>query len=171
MQLQQNHNGFEQLLRELVLRMSPKVLLNTTQVPLECPWQDQFSQSFRTISSSVNLKMSVGSEFGQRAFLDLYIDGFQWGVELIREGQGKRLEEHEGRFRRPDDGRYHGIPMQQYALLNSTSKIPTPAVLNMYDNHVYHLVYNDTYTKVTVYQKEGAITDWDLIGHQGRTEH
>ena len=79
MQLQQNHNGFEQLLRELVLRMSPKVLLNTTQVPLECRWQDQFSQSFPTISSSVNLKMSVGSEYGQRAFLDLYIDGFQWG--------------------------------------------------------------------------------------------
>jgi len=109
MQLQQNHNGFEQLLRELVLRMSPKVLLNTTQVPLECPWQDQISQSFRTISSSVNLKTSVGSEFGQRAFLDLYIDGFQWGVELIREGQGKRLEEHEGRFR--PNGRYHGILM------------------------------------------------------------
>ena len=113
--------------------------------------------------------MSVGSEFGQQAFLDLYVDGFQWGVELIREGQGKRLEEHEARF--GPNGRYHRIPMKQHALLNFTSKIPTPAILDMYDSHVYHLVYDDTYTKVTVYQKEGAIKDWNLIGHQGRTEH
>ena len=102
--LLQSRHCFEQLIKEIVLCISPKIMQETTPhrlVPLECHWQDEVSQSFRTISKQV-LKRSVGREFNQQAFLDLYInDGLQWGIELIRDRDGKRLEEHVGRFRDP----------------------------------------------------------------------
>jgi hypothetical protein len=171
--LLQNRHCFEHLLKEIILRISPKVMQDTTPArlaPLECQWQDEVSRSFRTISRNV-LKRSVGREFNQRAFLDLYInDGLHWGIELIRDGDGKRLEEHVGRFRDPC-GRYCEIPMQQYALLNFTHFIPPPDILNRYDENVYHLVYNNTYTAVTVYRRGRVPEEWNLIGHQGRTEY
>lgn len=169
--LHQSRHCFEQFLKEIVLRISPKVMQDTTPtrlVPLECRWQDEISRSFRMISNKV-LKRSVGREFNQRAFLDLYInDGLRWGIELIRDGDGKRLEEHVGRFREPC-GRYRGIPMQQYALLNFTQFKPHPDILDRYDENVYHLVHNKAYTEVTVYRKGSVAEDWNLIGHQGRT--
>ncbi len=170
--LLQSRHCFEQLLKEMVLRISPKVMQDTTPprlVPLECHWQDEVSRSFRTISKKV-LKRSVGREFNQHAFLDLYInDGLHWGIELIRDGDGKRLEEHVGRFRDPC-GRYRDIPMQQYALLNFTQFIPHPDILKQYDENVYHLVYNNEYTEVAVYRRGSVVEDWNIIGHQGRTE-
>ena len=91
------HHCFEQLLKEMVLRNSPQVMQDTTPtrlVPLECHWQDEVSWSFQKISKNV-LKRSVGQEFNQWAFLNLYIDdGLHWGIELIRDGDGKWLEEH-----------------------------------------------------------------------------
>jgi len=52
-----------------------------------------------------NVKTEVGREFDQRAYLDMYIDDLKWGIELIRCGTGKRLEEHVQRFSLTD-GRY-----------------------------------------------------------------
>jgi hypothetical protein len=60
--LLQNRHCFEQLLKEMVLRISPKVMQDTTPrrlVLLECHWHE-VSRSFRTISKKV-LKMSVWS--------------------------------------------------------------------------------------------------------------
>jgi hypothetical protein len=116
------------------------------------------------------LKTSVGREFNQHASLDIYINaGFQWGIELIREGDGRKLDEHVVRFQ--PGGRYSQIRMQEHAILNFTSEVPTQETLDMYDDHVWHLVYNDVYTKVTVFRKGKFVEDWDLIGHQGRTEY
>jgi len=70
---------------ELVLRMSPKVLLDTTPeglAPLESRWQDELCQSFRKISTRT-MGLGVGREFKQRAFLDVYINDLQWGVKKV----------------------------------------------------------------------------------------
>ena len=95
--LLQSHHCFEQLLKKMVLHNTPKVMQDTTPprlVPLKCHWQDKVSWSFQKISKKV-LKRSVGQEFNQWAFLNLYIkDGLHWGIELIRDGDGKQLEEH-----------------------------------------------------------------------------
>jgi hypothetical protein len=100
----------------------------------------------------------------------MYVKELQWGNELIRRGVGKRLGEHVGRFREID-GRYtSNIPLIQYAVLNFTDEMPNQATLDMYDQ-VWHLVYNATYTKVTVYRKDQTSDVWDLIGFQGRTEY
>jgi DNA polymerase III delta prime subunit len=169
--LHQSRDCFEHLLKELVLRMSPKVLRDTVMTnekldPLESHWQGEVSRSFRTISDRV-LRTSVGREFNQQAYLDLYVDdGLQWGIELVRDGV--QLGEHVGRFR--SDGRYRDIPMQQYAVLNFTHYQPNAITLDRYDENVYHLVYIDTYTEVTVYRKGKVAECWNLIGHQGRTE-
>ena len=61
--------------------------------------------------------------------------------------------------------------MREYALINFTSKIPSQSVLNSYDNHVWHLVYDDKYTQVTAHRKGKFPETWDLIGHQGRAEN
>jgi energy-coupling factor transporter ATP-binding protein EcfA2 len=171
-ELEQTRECFERVLKELVLRMSPKVLQDTTptgKVPLECQWQKECYRSFQSMSEHP-LKTSVGREFNQHASLDIYINaGFQWGIELIREGDGRKLDEHVGRFQ--PGGRYSQIRMQEHAILNFTSEVPTQETLDMYDDHVWHLVYNDVYTKVTVFRKGKFVEDWDLIGHQGRTEY
>ena len=165
-------NALSQVLKELVLRMSPKVLLETTphgHIPYEDQWHYECHRSFSSMSCT-SLNTSVGREFKARAFLDMYInDGFQWGIELMREGDGRRLDEH---FRRFQPGeRYSEIPMREYALINFTSKIPSQSVLDSYDNHVWHLVYDDKYTQVTAHRKGKFPETWDLIGHQGRTEN
>ncbi len=169
--LKQDVASFEGALKEMVLRMNPKLLKDTTpngQNPYERQWQDECVQCFRLMSGK-NVKTEVGREFNQRAYLDMYVDGLQWGIELILRGGGKRLEEHVHRFRLTD-GRYRRISMQQYAVLNFTDKVPDQPTLDTYD-HVWHLVYNATYTKVTVYRKDHTTDDWDLIGFQGRTEY
>ena len=171
-ELQPTAECFERVLKELVLRMSPKVLLETTpngHIPYEDQWHYECHRSFSSMSSTC-LKTSVDREFEARAFLDMYInDGFQWGIELMREGDGRRLDEHFRRFQ--PGGRYSKIPMREYALINFTSKSPSQFVLDSYDSHVWHLVYNDKYTQVTVYQNGKYPETWDLIGHQGRTEN
>jgi hypothetical protein len=172
-ELRPTRECFEQVLKELVLRMSPKVLQETTpcvDIPYEGQWQQECHRSFSSMSSTC-LKTSVGREFKTRAFLDMYINAeFQWGIQLIREGDGRRLEEHFARFQ--PGGRYSQITMRDYALIKLTSKVPNQSVLDRYDDHVWHLVYNDLCTKVAVYRKGIPYIDaWDLIGHQGRTEH
>jgi hypothetical protein len=170
--LQQNPNSFDGALKEMVFRMSPRLLQDTTpngQDPYERQWQDECCKSFRLMTSKV-VKTEVGREFDQRAYLDMYVnDGLQWGIELIRRGGGKRLEEHVGRFHLTD-GRYRRIPMKQYAVLNFTNGVPDQATIDMYDD-VWHLVYNPKYTKVVVYRKDRVTEEWDLIGYQGRTEY
>ena len=169
--LKQNVASFKDALKEMVLRMNPKLLKDTTpngQNPYERQWQDECVQCFRFMTGK-NVKTEVGREFNQRAYLDMYVDDLKWGIELIRCGAGKRLEEHVQRFSLTD-GRYRRISMRQYAVLNFTDKVPDQPTLDMYDD-VWHLVYNATYTKVTVYRKDHTADDWDLIGFQGRTEH
>jgi hypothetical protein len=165
--LEQNVDSFERALKEMVLRMNPKLLKETTSdghEPYERQWQDQFVQCFSFMSGKF-VQTEVGRNFNRRAFLDMYVnDGLQWGIALIRPGGGKRLEEHLGRFRETD-GRYRTIPMRQYAVFNFTDKVPDQATLDMY-NHVWHLVYNAAYTKVTVYRKDHISEDWDIIGFQ-----
>jgi hypothetical protein len=68
-------------------------------------------------------------------------------------------------------GKYRNIPMQQYAVLNFTCYQPNAASMDRYNENVYHLVYNKTYTEVTVYRKGRVAEDWNLIGYQGRTEY
>ena len=171
--LQQNYDSFETFIRELVLRMSPKALLEMSQmtpdglVPLERHWQDELSQSFWKISTAL-MGLDVGREYG-RAFLDVYINNLQWGIELLREGDRSRLDEHVGRFQ--PGGLYHSIPMARYAVLNFTGRVPDSAVIELYDANVYHLVYDEGYTKVIVHRRGKRTEDWDMIGHQGRAEH
>ena len=169
-ELQQTTECFEQVLKELVLRMSPKVLLETTphgHISYEDQWEYECHRSFSSMSCT-SLITSVGHEFNVQGFPDMFIDdGFQWGIELMREGDGRRLDEH---FRRFQPGeRYSEITIREYALINFTSKFPSQSVLDLYDNHVWHLVYDDKYTQVTVYRKFPET--WVLIGHQGRTEN
>ncbi len=169
--LQQNLESFESTLKEMVLRMSPKLLQDTTpngHKPYERQWQDECCKSLTLMTSKV-VKTDVGREFNQRAYLDLYVnDGLQWGIELIRRGGGKKLEEHVGRFSQ-NNGRYCNIPMKRYAVLNFTDKVPDQTTLDMYDN-VWHLVHNATYTNVAVHRQKHVPEDWDLIGYQGRTQ-
>jgi len=133
-------------------------------------WQDDCVQCFRFMSGK-NVKTEVGREFNQHAYLDMYVEDLQWGIELIRRGVGKRLEEHVPCFSLTD-ARYRRISMKQYAVLYFTDEVPNQATFDMYD-HVWHLVYNAgcTGTKVTVYRKDHTTEDWDLIGFQGRTEY
>ena len=79
-----------------------------------------------------------GRKYNQRTYLDLYVDDLEWGIELIRQGGDKRLEEPVGRI----DERYRNIAMQNYAVLDFTTQVPNDATLDMYD-HVWHLVYLD----------------------------
>ncbi len=112
------------------------------------------------------MKIDIGREFDERACLDMYIDdGLQWGIELIRLGGDKQLEECVG-----PRGFRDRLPMQQYAVLYFTSELPSLEALDMYDD-VWYLVYNDVYTKVNVYRKGNIVGyDWDLIGYQACTE-
>ena len=168
--LDQNRKCFEQALKEMVLRMSPKILQDTTpngHLPYEGQWQDECCTSFRTMARST-ITAQYGRKYNQRAYLDLYVDDLEWGIELIRQGGGKRLEEHVGCFS-GIDGRYRNIPMQQYAVLNFTSQVPSDATLDMYD-HVWHLVYNEMYTEVIVHRKDKPPKKWYLIGYQSRHE-
>jgi len=167
--LKQSIVSFQGALKEIVLRMNPKLLKDTTpdgQSPYERHWQDECVQCFRFMSGK-NVKTEVGREFNQHAYLDMYVEDLQWGIELIRRGVGKRLEEHVPCFSLTD-GRYRRISMKQYAVLYFTDEVPNQATLDMYD-HVWHLVYNAACTKVTVYRKDHTTEDWDLIGFQGRT--
>jgi hypothetical protein len=169
--LEQSEASFEVALKEMVLRMNPNLLRETTpgrHHPYERQWQDECVQSFRFMSGK-NVQTEVGRDYNQRAYLDMLVgDDLQWGIELIRRGIGKRLEEHVGRFRETD-GRYRNIPMRRYAVLNFTDKVPDRATFDMYE-HVWHLVYNATYTQVKVYRKGLNIGNWDLLGFQARTE-
>jgi len=134
-ELRQTHECFEHVLQELVLRMSPKVLQETTphgDLPYECQWQLECHRSFNSMSRT-HVNTSVGGEFGSPAFLDMYINaGLQWGIDLIREGDGRQLDEHFERFQ--PDGRYNEITLQEYALINFTSKVPDEAALDRYDS-------------------------------------
>ncbi len=171
MELYQNRECFEQALKEMVLRMSPKLLQDTTPIdhlPYECEWQDECCTSFRAMARRT-ITPQYGRQYNQCAYLDLYVDDLQWGIELIRQGGGKRLEEHVEHFC-SIDGRYRNIPMQEYAVLNFTNEVPNDATLGMYD-HVWHLVYNEMYTQVTVHRKNKPPTKWDLIGYQSCHEY
>ena len=172
MKLDQNPECFEQALKEMVLRMSPKLLQDTTpadHLPYECQWQDECCTSFRAMSRRT-ITPQYGCQYNQRAYLDLYVDDLQWGIELIRQGGGKPLEEHVKCFY-SIDGRYRNIPMKEYAVLNFTNQVPNNETLDMYDDHVWHLVYNKMYTEVTVYRKYKPPAKWQLIGYQSRHEY
>ena len=60
--------------------------------------------------------------------------------------------------------------MQEYAVLNFTNKVPNAVTRDMYE-HVWHLVYNKTYTEVTVHRKYKPPAKWQLIGYQSRQEY
>jgi len=167
-ELKPTRASFEAAIQEMVLRMNPKLLYSTPSghQPYERQWEDECYDAFRAMSDETVTKQ-CGREYNKRAFLDIYVDSLQWGIEL---GGGKRLDEHVRRFSQ-HDGRYREIPMTEYAVLNFTDKVPTQGTLDLYDDHVWHLVYNDGYTKVTVYRKDKTEENWDLIGHQGRTEY
>jgi len=139
MELVQNRVSFERALKEMVLRMSPKLLQDTTPIghrSLEGQWQDECCTLFRAMTQKT-VTAQYGRKYNDRAYLDLYIDDLEWGIELIRQGGDKRLEEHLGHFC-SIDGRYRNIPMQNYAVLNFTNQVPTSyATLEMYD-HVWH---------------------------------
>jgi hypothetical protein len=137
--LQQTRASFEAAIQEMVLRMDPKLLQGTPagHQPFERQWEDECYNSFRAMSDEKVTKQ-VGREYNQRAYLDIYVEGLKWGIELIRLGGGKRLDEHVGRFSK-HDGRYRNIPMQEYAVLNFTNEIPTRATLDLYID-VWHLV-------------------------------
>ena len=57
--------------------------------------------------------------------------------------------------------------MQNYAVLNFTNQVPNDATLDMY-NHIWHLVYNEMYTEVTVPRKNKPPTKRYLISYQSR---
>jgi hypothetical protein len=166
MRLRQNPHCFEQAIKEMMMRMSPRFLRDT--VPDEDQWQEECCKSLRSMTDKI-VTTQVGRQFNQRAYLDMYVSDLKWGIELIRLGGGKRLDEHVRRFSEVD-GRYRDIPMLQYAVLNFTANVPDQATLAKYDD-VWHLVYNNTYTQVTVYRKNRVIEVWNLIGCQGRTEY
>jgi hypothetical protein len=170
-ELKPTRASFEAAIQEMVLRMNPKLLYDTPtgHQPYERQWEDECYDAFRAMSDAKMTKQ-VGREYNQRAFLDIYVNSLEWGIELIRLGGGKRLDEHVRHFSQ-QDGRYRAIPMTEYVVLNFTDKVPTQRILDLYDEHVRHLVYNDGYTKVTVYRKDKTEENWDLIGHQGRTEY
>ena len=171
MELVQHRVCFEQALQEMVLRMSPKLLQDTTPIghlPFEGQWQDECCTSFRAMAQRT-ITAQYGRKYNERAYLDLYVDDLEWGIELIRQGGGKKLEEHVRRFC-SIDGRYRNIPMRNYATLNFTNQVPDDATLEMYD-HVWHLVYNEMYTEVTDHRKNRPPTKWYLIGHQSRHEY
>jgi len=160
MKLDQTRDCFERTLKEMVLRMSPRLLQDTTPVdgiPYECQWQDQCCASFRAMSQSP-ITTQYDRQYNQRAYLDLYVNDLQWGIELIRQGGGKRLEEYVECFRSLDE-RYCNIPLEEYAVLNFTNQVPDNATLDIFD-HVWHLVYNETYTEVTVHRKDKPPAKW-----------
>jgi hypothetical protein len=71
--LKQNVASFEGALKEMVLRMNPKLLIDTTpggQKPYERQWQDECVQCFRFMSGK-NVKTEVGRNYNQRAYLDM----------------------------------------------------------------------------------------------------
>ena len=170
-ELKPTRSSFEAAIQEMVLRMNPKLLYDTPtgHQPYERQWEDECYDAFRSMTDA-KMTRQVGREYNQRAFLDIYVNSLQWGIELIRLGGGKRLDKHVGRFSQ-QEGRYCAIPMTEYVVLNLTNKVPTQQILDLYDDHVWHLVYNDGYTKVTVYRKDKTEENWDLIGHQRRTEY
>ena len=166
--LQQTRPSFEAAIQEMVLRMDPQVLQGTPvgHQPFERQWEDECYNSFRAMSDEKVTKQ-VGREYNQRAYLDIYVEGLEWGIELIGLGNGKRLDEHVGRFS-DHDGRYRYIPMREYVVLNFTNNAPTQEALDLYTD-VWHLVYNDRYTNISVYRKNRTMEIWDMI-YQGRTE-
>ncbi len=168
-ELEQTRPSFEAAIQEMVLRMDPKLLQGTPvgHQPFERQWEDECYNSFRAMSDEKVAKQ-VGHEYNQQAYLDIYVERLEWGIELIRLGGGKKLDEHVRRFSK-HDGRYRNIPMREYAVLNFTNKAPTQATLNL-DPDVWYLVYNDRYTNITIYRKDRTKEDWDMIGYQGHTE-
>ena len=105
-----------------------------------------------------------GRQYNQRAYFDLYVDNLQWGIKLIRQGGGKRLEDHVGCLC-SFDRRYRNIPVQEYTLLSispTKSPLSNDATHDMYD-HVWYLVYNETHTEVTVDRKYKPPAKWLVI--------
>ena len=112
--LQQTRSSFEAAIQEMVLRMNPKLFYGTPtgHQPYERQWEDECYDAFRAMSDA-KITKQYGCEYNKHAFLDIYVESLQWGIELIRLGGGKKLDEHVRRFSQ-HGGRYCEIPMTEY---------------------------------------------------------
>ena len=64
---------------------------------LEQTWQKEFYRAgTRALGGSHFLSCDVGPHFESKGYIDFYVKGLEWGIELLREGLD--MEEHNRRF-------------------------------------------------------------------------
>ena len=82
--LEQNVVSFEGALKEMVLRMNPKLLKDNTRPSVSCQAKTEF-----------------GRKFNQCAYLNMYVnnDGLQWGIDMALENDLRNIQTASVRLR------------------------------------------------------------------------
>ena len=112
------------------------------------------------VPDGVIISPDVGHVFGVNSFLDFYVNGeLQWGVELLREGQG--LRKHTLRFEK--DGQYANIPLKAWAVVDFrhiSKKVLDPAA------NIWYAMYNEDFNLITVRCQGKSDVALELRGDQ-----
>ena len=108
---------------------------------LEQTWQKEFYLAgTRALGRYHFLSCDVGPYFKSKGFIDFYVDGLGWAIELLREGLD--MEEHNRRFE--STGEYKEIVMaaKETAIIDIRSK--SKKVQKLKEGFV-HVSYSDNY--------------------------
>lgn len=117
----------------------------------EAQWQSTFyAATVGLLPPGTVISPEVGKIFDADGRVDFIIDSnLCWGVELTR--NGSRLNAHLARFE--PGGIYHGLvakgKVKDWVVLDFCLKAPSQ---QPQDAHVWHLVYDQGYTKVTIHR-------------------
>ncbi|RGB29580.1 hypothetical protein C1646_672365 [Rhizophagus diaphanus] len=108
---------------------------------LEQMWQKEFYRAgTRVLGGNHFLSCDVGSHFKSNGFLDFYVDGLEWGIEILREGLD--MKGHSKRFE--STGEYKEIVevANEIAIIDIRSK--SKRVQKPKEGFV-HVSYSDNY--------------------------
>ena len=79
--------------------------------------------------------------------VDFWVSPENWAVELLRDGSD--LREHELRFE--TGGRYHGLPMTAYAVVDFRSQpAAQPRLPRQAPNNTYFVIFAPDYSSATM---------------------